>query len=620
MTRRVARLAASAALLEVLVSAPLGAEQSKTVRAAGFDVTVDAELQGFELRLDSQTLADGVDVLALRLTSANGPKPPPRLALKWSLPSPDVAGQWTTGRHMTKTLRPDWAGSRLQASMFAREAPVSCLFGSDDRNVLTFAVSDALDSVLTGSGIREEDGRVYNEVVFFSEPQPALTEYAAEVRIDRRTVPYWTALRDVGQWWAQAPGYTPAPVPESARLPMYSTWYSYHQRLDAAALLQEVAAGKTFGLESIIVDDGWQTLDSNRGYAFTGDWRPERIPDMKGFVDATHALGAKLLLWYAVPFMGKNAQAAARFKDKTLRYEERLGAYVLDPRYPEVRAYLIDTYRRAIRDWDVDGFKLDFIERFVADAQTELTAGAGRDYASVNEAADRLLTDVLAELGKVKPEVMIEFRQPYIGPLIRKYGNMLRASDCPNSYVANRVKTTDLRLLSGATAVHADMIMWHPGEPVEVAALQLLNVLFSVPQVSVRLSQIPQDHQAMLAFYTAYWRRNRELLLDGELEAPSPLGNYPELRARHGARQIVGLYADRVVRLDGPAAAAIDVVNAKHSTAVVLDVQSDLGRYRASVRDCQGQLVRSEPVWLRVGTARFAVPVSGLLSLERSSP
>ena len=48
--------------------------------------------------------------------------------------------------------------------MFAREAPVSCLFGSDDQNVLTFAVSDALNTVLIGSGIREEDGLIYNEV------------------------------------------------------------------------------------------------------------------------------------------------------------------------------------------------------------------------------------------------------------------------------------------------------------------------------------------------------------------------------------------------------------------------------------------------------------------------
>jgi alpha-galactosidase len=249
-----------------------------------------------------------------------------------------------------------------------------------------------------------------------------------------------------------------------------------------------------------------------------------------------------------------------------------------------------------------------------------LEATQGRDFASVNEAADRMMTDVLVELRKLKPDVMIEFRQPYIGPLIRKYGNMLRASDCPNSYVANRVKTTDLRLLSGGTAVHADMIMWHHGEPVEIAALQLLNVLFSVPQVSVRLREIPPEHLAMLDFYTGYWRRNRELLLDGEFEAPSPLGNYPALRARRGGRQVVGLYADGVVKLDARAAEAIDIVNAKSSRAVVLDAEGDLGSYRLTVRDCQGRLLRSDRVRLGAGPARFDVPASGLLTLERQRP
>jgi alpha-galactosidase len=604
-----------AVLLASLLATPLAAE-TKRVRAAGFDIDVVGDLEGFLLELDTTTVADGVDVVALRLTSAT-PQPPPRLTLKWSLPSQDVAGQWTTGRHLTKTLRPDWSGGRLQASMFAREAPVSSLFGSDDRNVLTFAVSDALDTVLMGSGIREEDGRIYNEVVFFSEPHPSLTDYRASLRLDRRRVPYGTALAEVADWWAAQPGYAPARVPEAARLPVYSTWYNFHQGVEAGVLLGELAVAKTLGFDTIIVDDGWQTLDTARGYAFTGDWEPERIPDMKGFVEACHARGVKVVLWYAVPFVGRNARVAARFKDKSLRFEEGLGAWVLDPRYPEVRLYLVDVYRRALRDWGVDGFKLDFIERFAADARTVLEATDGRDYASVNEAADRMMTDILAELRAVKPDVMIEFRQPYIGPLIRKYGNMFRASDCPNSYLANRVKTTDLRLLSGTTAVHADMIMWHYGEPVEIAAFQLLNVLFSVPQVSVRLQEIPRDHFAMVKFYTDYWRRNRAVLLDGSFEALSPNANYPVLRARQAGKEIVGLYADAVVRLDAGAAPAIDVVNAKSSRTVVLFAETDLGMCRRTVRDCQGRVVATGEVRLGSGAHAFEVPVSGLLSLDK---
>jgi alpha-galactosidase len=611
--------ARSAILVLALVPSPLIGEEARAVyKAAGFDIAAEGDLKGFTVELKPTRLAEGLEVVAIRLTSPT-PQPPPRFTLKWSLPSHDIVGQWATGRQMNKTIHPDWSGGRLTASMFAREAPVSCLFGSGDGNVLTFAVSDALDTVLIGSGIREEDGLIYNDITFFSEPHPSLTQYAAELRIDRRAVPYWTALKEVGEWWARQPGYEPARVPEPARQPVYSTWYGYHQSVDAAVLLKEVAIAKRMGFDSIIVDDGWQTLDSARGYAYTGDWQPERMPDMKGFVDGCHALGVKVVLWYAVPFVGRNAKVAERFKDKSLRYEDRLGAYVLDPRYPEVRRYLIEIYRKAIQDWGIDGFKLDFIERFAADDKTVLEAAGGRDFASVNEATDRTMTDILAELKKMKPDVMIEFRQPYIGPLIRKYGNMFRASDCPNSYLANRVKTTDLRLLSGNTAVHADMIMWHYGERVEIAAFQLLNVLFSVPQVSVRLQEIPKEHFEMVQFYTSYWRENRPVLLDGAFEALAPAANYPVLVARGAGKQIVGLYGDAVVKLDGRTPAKIDLINGKSSQAVVLAVGQDLGTYRYTIRDCQGKTVGSGQARLDKGVRDFDVPVSGLLSLERAT-
>ena len=605
-------------LAAALVPSQLAGEDSRTVyKAAGYDIAAEGDLKGFTLELTPTRIAEGLDIVAIKLTSPT-PQPPPRFTLKWSLPSHDVVGQWATGRQMNKTIRPDWSGDRLQASMFAREAPVSCLFGSGDGNVLTFAVSDALDTVLIGSGIREEDGLIYNDITFFSEPHPRLTQYAAELRIDRRAIPYWTALKDVGEWWARQPGYEPARVPEPARQPVYSTWYSYHQSVDAAVLLKEVAIAKRMGFDSIIVDDGWQTLDSARGYAYTGDWQPERMPDMKGFVDGCHALGVKVVLWYAVPFVGKNAKVADRFKDKSLRYEDRLGAYVLDPRYPEVRRYLIEIYRKAIQDWGIDGFKLDFIERFAADEKTVLDATGGRDFASVNEATDRMMTDILAELRTIQPDVMIEFRQPYIGPLIRKYGNMFRASDCPNSYLANRVKTTDLRLLSGRTAVHADMIMWHYGERVEIAAFQLLNVLFSVPQASVRLQEIPKDHFAMVQFYTSYWRDNRGVLLDGAFEAFAPAANYPVLIARGRTKQIIGLYGDTFVKLDGRTPESIDVINGNNSETVVLAAGQDLGPYRYTIRDCQGKAAGSGHVRLDKGAHDFNVPVSGLLTLERT--
>jgi alpha-galactosidase len=585
-------------------------------RAAGFDIQVIGDLKGFTLAFTPRTLAEGLEVVTLKLTRAEA-EVPPKLTLKWGVPSHDVAGHWMSGRDVNKTMRPDWAGSRLQGSMFARQAPVSALFGNDDRNILTFALSDALNTVLMGSGVREEDGLIYNEVVLFSERHNRVKEYTAELRLDRRAIPYGNALEEVAEWWAQQPGYAPAGVPDLARMPMYSTWYNYHQKVDATVLLKEVEIAKKLGMESIIVDDGWQTLDSGRGYAYTGDWEPERMPDMKGFVDGCHKEGVNVLLWYAVPFVGKHAKVVDRFKDKSLRYEERIGAYVLDPRYPEVRQYLIDTYKRALRDWNIDGFKLDFIERFTADEKTVLDATGGRDFASVNEATDKMMTDILAELRKMKPDVMIEFRQPYIGPLIRKYGNMFRAGDCPNSYLLNRVRTVDLRLLTGSTAVHADMVMWHQGERVESAALQLNNILFAVPQVSVRLQDLPKDHFAMVQFYLQYWNRNRAVLLDGALEASDPAANYPVVRARTKEKEIVGVYGDVVVRLDANTPAQIDLVNGKRSASLVVSAAGDLGAYRYLVRDCQGREVKAGRLVLAKGAHTIDVPASGLVELSR---
>jgi alpha-galactosidase len=205
-----------------------------------------------------------------------------------------------------------------------------------------------------------------------------------------------------------------------------------------------------------------------------------------------------------------------------------------------------------------------------------------------------------------------------IGPLMRKYGNMFRAGDAPNASTANRVRTVDLRLLSGNTTVHSDMIMWHYEEPVEIAAFQFLNIMFSVPQVSVRLEEIPGDHLEMVRFYTDYWRRNRSVLLDGTLEARQPLANYPLLIGYDQSKQILAAYSEVVVPLDaGRPTERIDILNAKPSERLLVDVSEDLGRYRYTVTDCRGRMSEVGDIQLDEGVHAFAVPVSGMLALER---
>lgn len=111
---------------------------------------------------------------------------------------------------------------------------------------------------------------------------------------------------------------------------------------------------------------------------------------------------------------------------------------------------------------------------------------------------DVLLTDAMTSLTAINPDILIEFRQSYVGPSIRKYGNMLRVADCPNDAIMNRADIVNLRFTSGKTAVHSDMIMWNPEDRVESAALQFASILYSVPQISMRLECLPADHYKML--------------------------------------------------------------------------------------------------------------------------
>ncbi|MGE9270226.1 MAG: glycoside hydrolase family 36 protein, partial [Verrucomicrobiales bacterium] len=486
--------------LTLLLAGAVAATAAPAMPDLTDQLQLEGDLGSFKSSWTYTTKEPGVVHATLTLSSEKAATPP-NLQIKWDIPAIDISGAWFPDPHKPKL---NHLGVKV-VSRGVQGLPLITYFDSVDTNRMTIAVSDAMRPITLSGGLKEEDAHIYMSLDLFKEKQPKLKNYEITLRFDSRAQPFYEPIRECVRWWASQDEYRPASVPEAARVPLYSTWYSYHQYLSPDELVEECRLGGELGLGGIIVDDGWQTLDSNRGYAFTGDWKPERIPDLRAFVDQVHELDQEFLLWYSVPMVGDHSEALKRFKGKTLRYVRGFGAHILDPRYPEVREFLINTYESAVRDWDLDGLKLDFISMFAAIPAKELTAENGRDHASVDMAIDELMSEIITRLKTLKPEITIEFRQPYNGPLMRKYGNMLRAVDCPNSALINRNHIVDLRLVADDTAVHSDMIMWHHDEPVESAALQLLNVLFSVPQISVRLADISEDHRAMLKFWLGYW-------------------------------------------------------------------------------------------------------------------
>jgi len=538
---------------------------------------------------------------------------PPALKVRWNFPAVNLAGIWVSDN--TKANN-DHQGLKIESRAVLR-APLLMYLSPDDQNRMTISTSDTMKPLTIRGGVREEDVQIHGFIEMFAGSEPPLKTYRITLRFDSRPLPFQRVLQETARGWAAQDGYRPAPVPETARVPLYSTWYAYHQNLDPDKIVEECRLGGGIGLGGVIVDDGWQTLDASRGYAFTGDWKPERIPDFKGFVDRIHALNQKFIMWYSVPMAGEKSEAAKRFRGKFLGYSKGLQAHILDPRYPEVREYLIGLYEGAVRDWGVDGLKLDFIELFSPKPDTVLTARKGRDFASVDEAVDRLFTDIMARLRAIKPDIAIEFRQPYNGPLMRKYGNMLRGVDCPNAGPVNRKEIVDLRLLADNTAVHSDMFIWHANEPVESAAMQILNVMFSVPQVSVRLTEVSPEHREMIGFWMKYWRENRGVLLDGEFLPVSPAQNYPMVSARTKGKWVSAIYQNIVVAPGNGAPDRIDIINAKPGKDVVLRLDESFGPATIRTRDCRGRSVSEQTMKLSAGAHAFEVPPSGLLEIIR---
>jgi len=592
---------------QMLEAAPVDMKVPGTVVG---DVSVSCAEPGVWKVDATQETADGVSVVTVRLVAPAAAKPP-KFTVSFATPGIGADHVWTpyNDRYW---LRPREWGATPYESQLAFRAPLAAAYRVNGENVLSLACSEAFDALKYGVTVGASDCRLHGDLAFFSEYAAPRAAYEAKIRIDTRKVRWSQGVSDAADWVSKTAGLSPCPVPEAARDPMYSTWYAFWQDVKADVLEREAPLAAALGMKAMILDDGWQKERSRTYYSATGDWMPVagRFPDMKAHVEKVHAAGLKYILWLSVPFVGEESAAYGRFRDKFLcETGEGSGTYVLDVRFPEVREYLIATYERAVRDWGFDGLKLDFIDLFKIPKSgdpAERDGWKGRDIRSLPVAVDTLMKDVRRRLAAINPDVLIEFRQQYMGPAIRQYGNMIRATDCPADSDKIRKLVCDLRLTSGTTAVHSDMLVWHPGETPERAARPILNALFSTIQYSMVLARLPEAHRAVIRHWLAFTQAHRATLLDGAFLPSHPEALYPLVTAESAAERIAVAYTAGTVvpaPADGKAAWA---VNATDEDGLVVDAAAP---GTAEIFDTFGASRGTAP--FAAGLVRLAVPPSG---------
>ena len=562
----------------------------------------------------------GRDAVTVRLSSG-AEAMPPHFGVFLVTSGAGVQNVWISDYDKDEFhLRPKlWCGWALNRSALANETPIAVGFNSAGAAPVATACSEAFEPTKWGLYADERTCEITARFEFFEKPVRKLKDYAVTVLLDRRGRPFAETVRACTDWIVKRNGFTPAVVPEAAFDPLYSTWYAYLQDVSDKPLEEEARLAASLGMKTMILDDGWQKVDSVGFYSATGDWMPvpSRFPDMKGHVAKVHAAGLKYMLWLAVPFVGDESKVWPQFEKKLLsggdgKAPGRTG--VLDPRFPEVREYLIQTYERVVGDWGFDGVKLDFIDAFLIPASGDPALKdnyAGRDYRSLSEAVNRLMKDVLARLRKINPDVLVEFRQHYMGPAILQYGNMMRASDCPADPTANRKRICNLRLTSGAMAVHSDMLVWSKDETPEGAALPILNALYSTIQYSMVLATIAPAHREVIRRWLAFSQTHREALLKGTFTPLHPENGYTAIVGESAAERVVTAYADNVCVESGAADKPVFIVNATGRAGVLVSLAAAPKAVRAF--DVLG---REVPVAVPpAGLSRVEVPASGHLEI-----
>ena len=577
----------------------------------GVDYRVESAAACRSVTLEPARCEDGVEELAL-FCDFGTEGPVQGVAVSWSEPMKGVLSVWTPTARRSRGVK-QWFAPTETESSFASGAPVLAVVERGETNRCTVALSDAVLPARLSFCVNDfqQLEQVDYRAELLTEPR-TLSEYRVRLRLDRRPVPLAEAVTAAALWQREKYPRRLA-VDRRCEAPLYSSWYNFHQHPNAEALLADLAIAAKMGFENVIIDDGWQYEGNGTGdYFDCGDWAvaPGKFPDFADFVRRVHDLGLKLMLWFPVPFVGLNTRAFAEYESRCLYVERKLlRAGVLDPRYPEVRGHIVGILADFMKRYDLDGLKLDFIDSFRTTPDSP-AYGPGMDCAAVDAAVTRLMEEIVAALTAIRPDCMLEFRQNYVGAAITAYGSMVRVGDCAFDSITNRIGAADLRMLCPDMAVHADMLYWAKGEKRENCAVQLINILFSVPQVSIQLAKAGPEQRLVIERFIRYMKENCDVLLHASFEVTGADAGYAALTARSAGKRITAHYLTDSDVFDGQ---PCDLFNATPRPGLLVENATPMDA-EARVADCLGRTV--DTLRLEAGEIRrLPVPVGGMAAI-----
>jgi alpha-galactosidase len=587
------------------------------IQVGRLEVTVSVEASEratleIDLSVEPLSCLAETHLLRCRLRSTgDGPFSLDDLSFRWSVPAIDMHGLYAGPPSPEELTRlPFWQFQKRSAA--STGFPFVSLFHRGGDNRFAFGLIDQLTETALDATLSEAT-RAYDFHWHKPLGSARLTarEWTDTLFISAAHRPWPEVLRAyvdaVDREWPQSK----LPVPDCAYDPVFCTWTAIHHDVSQAWILLNARLAADLGFGTWLTDDGWFSEEGEfADYRHTGDWRPSpgKFPDFAGHVAQVQAMGLRYVLWIA-PFMVGDASDAARRHAPLLTDPTRpLGYRNLSPRHAESRAVVGDLLERLVRDFRLDGLKIDFVDSIALDGEV-----ADGDHQTVGEGVYASLAEAVDRVARLRPDVLIEFRNTYANLASRRYANLYRSSDVPINFAANRWQATMLRLLVPDRAVHLDPALWHPDDTDENVAVHLINVISSVPMISVELDRYPQSHLDLIRYWIGFYRRHRDTIVHGEFAPEWRSGQVPLIRFGGADETILGVYDDIAFAL-GAGVERAWVLNASTRPYVELLPTGSSGPRRVRTLDKFGQIVAEHDVVFPV--ARLPVEVGGSLEIE----
>ena len=445
---------------------------------------------------------------------------------------------------------------------------------------------------------------------------------------DTRSGDWFGSIGEYTSWVEKASKLRILKPPAVAYEPIWNTWYPFGQAIDEKIIRDNADFCRKLGIINLSLDAGYNNaLTEGMGTAeqiedfnnHTGDWTADtgKFPDFRGLVERLHRNGQKVTVWVALFIVGKSTHAYPGVRHMLMRNAAGKEQEWLCPRHPDTPNYLARTFLKLAKDYDLDGFWLDFMDSL----HVPCRAAHPHFTSSPGEAYNRCLIAVRDATIGWKPEFLIETRRKMANINAKQFANVLETSDMPFDFDLNRGWGVALRSFSQGVAVKIDPVQWHIRESNQNVAKSCATVtLTGVPVFGVDFRLLPESHVRVVAAWMGLYRRYRQELAQGQFTPIGLNGLFPQFLVRSGSKAFLYLGSSATAPVGVAGCEEVHVVNASDTgrVAVVLDGLAP-GSWRGVTRDCFLQETGTHD--FAIGKGSFwldaAIPEGGILTLRR---